>query len=944
MGGTAGDGLRFFGPGLAPAYVYAGNITNSGTITSESTQGTVAGIRFANRIGFQGTLTNAAGGVISGAQNGVYFGNDADHTGGVVNNLAAGTISSGSRALNIDGIGLVINNAGRIIGTGNQRNGTVYSDDTARAFTLNNLAGGVIDAGMGNLGAGFSAELLTTGNAFTINNAGTIQGRGSDDAGLATAGDGIRLERTRVGVALDGSTTGLFTGTITNSGLIASESTNGTTAGIRVVNGVSFQGTLTNSGTISGTQNGLYFGNPVMAGGGDHTGGVVNNLAAGTISSGSRALNIDGIGLVINNAGRIIGTGNQRNGTVYSDGTAQNFTINNTGLIDAGVNNSGSGVSLQLGEVAGDMRNFTLINSGTIAGRGAALPSGATAGVRLSSDVAGVTVTGNITNTGTISSATSAGLLIENVAFNGTVTNSGTISGMVNAVDARTATSALNFFQNGGALIGNFLGSAFADRLTFGAGTFALNSSILNGVAVTTTAASVINVNGARMIDGGLTVNGTLNFDLDVDRIDVIGNTVLGAGSRINIATDAIDLSDIGRTINVLTDTGSFTNNGAFITVADNDFLIDYRLVFGSLAVAVNAANLGAVSGDANINSFGGAVSSAVANNRLPAQVFAGLNGLTTAAQFEEAALVLLPAINDGVAREIYETQRFASALVQSRLAGNSTGLWGEAFYRSANADATSLSSAGYDADATGFTLGLDGKIGDNAAVGLLFNYSNIEVQANGRSSAESQIDAIQIGGYAGFDLGKLFVNAELGYSSSALENGRSAGFAGAVSAESNVDGIYASLNAGLDFDTGGVVFTPNAGLRYAGLSQDVFSEIGGLGLTLDPDSAEFLEARIGLRVAGARNADAGSSIVPFASVDYAYDLSSDPLAVAASFNGGADSFLLVADEAAQSRFDVGAGIDFVSKNGVSIGAAYRGRFASAYQSHSGGVRIRFTF
>jgi len=117
-GGTAGDGLRFFGPGLAPEYIYAGNITNSGTFASESAVGPTAAIRFANRIGFQGTLTNEATGVVSGVNNGLYFGNDADHTGGLVNN--AGTISSDSRALNIDGTGLVVNNlaGGQIIGTG----------------------------------------------------------------------------------------------------------------------------------------------------------------------------------------------------------------------------------------------------------------------------------------------------------------------------------------------------------------------------------------------------------------------------------------------------------------------------------------------------------------------------------------------------------------------------------------------------------------------------------------------------------------------------------------------------------------------------------------------------------------------------------------------------------------------------------------------------------
>ena len=251
---------------------------------------------------------------------GVYFGNATPAGGGentgTVNN--AGVFSSDSRALNIDGSGLTVNNTGQIIGTGDQRNGTVYADSTAQDFTLNNQAGGVIDASSGNLGAGFSVELSEAGNNFDINNEGIIQGRGDAGAGVATAGDGIRLERERVAGALDGATTGLFTGTITNSGTIASEGANGTVGGFRAVNGVSFQGTLNNEagGTISGTQNGVYFGNATPAGGGENT-GTVNN--AGVISSDSRALNIDGTGLTVNNTGQIIGTGDQRNGTVYPD-------------------------------------------------------------------------------------------------------------------------------------------------------------------------------------------------------------------------------------------------------------------------------------------------------------------------------------------------------------------------------------------------------------------------------------------------------------------------------------------------------------------------------------------------------------------------------------------------------------------------------------------------
>ena len=973
MGGTAGDGIRFFGPGLAPDYIYEGDITNSGLINSQSTQGTVAGIRFANRIGFQGTLTNEATGVISGAQNGLYFGNDADHTGGVVNNL--GTISSDSRALNIDGLGLVVNNSGSIIGTGNQRNGTVYADSTAQDFELNNQTSGVIDAGMGNEGAGFSVELSEEGNGFDITNAGTIQGRGQAGAGAPTAGDGLRFERTRVGGLLEGSTTGLFTGTITNSGVIASESAQGTAAGIRFVNGVSFQGTLTNEegGVISGVQNGLYFGNPVPAGGADHTGGVVNN--AGTISSDSRALNIDGIGLTINNSGSILGTGNQRNGTVYADGTADSFTFTNAGTVDAGAGNQGSGFGAEIGGAADGANTFTLTNTGTIQGRGqaAAMDSQAGDGVRIG-NVGNIGMfDGVITNSGLINSEstqmTTAGLRVVNgVDFQGeltnsgtisggnhgiylgagdhtgaTFTNSGTLSGGVNAFFAGNALSAVNFTNDGGTLVGNFVGSmAFEDTLTITGMGNSLQGNILNNVAVTTSADSTTTISGARTLNGSLTNNGTLNFDLGVDTLTVEGDTVLGASSVLNIATTQITDADLGTTFSVLSETGSFTNEGATVNVIEDDLLLDYVVDFGSVDVTVVAADLAQVSDDANISSFGSALTSAVANDRLDSSIFATLNALGSPAEFEAAALSLLPAINDGVEREIFESQRAASSHIQNRLRSDNIGFWGATSFRDADADATSTSSLGYSAQSAEFTLGLDAQLGENALVGVLFNYSDIEIEAGGTADAGDEIDAFQIGAYAGFDLGEVYVSGELGYSVSSVDSRRDIlGLLGNPAAsESDIDGVYASLNAGYDIDAGGFTVTPSAGLRYAELSRDTVTETGGLGLTLDRDSAEFFEGRIGLRAQA--NGDTG--ILPYVSVDYAYDFSSDALPVAGSFNGGLDTFTIAADEATASRFDVAAGVNLVQESGFSIGAEYRGRFASDYQSHSGGIALRFAF
>ena len=951
---TAGDGLRFERTrvdGVLDATtsgLFTGDIRNSGTIDSEGNSGTTAGVRFVNGVSFSGTIENEAGGTISGVQNGLYFGNatpagGGDFTGAVVNN--AGTISSGSRALNIDGAGLVVNNSGEIIGTGDQRNGTVYADSTAQDFTLNN--DGVIDAGVGNLGAGFSTELSEEGNNFDINNTGTIQGRGTADAGAATAGDGLRFERTRVDGALDATTSGLFTGDIRNSGTIDSEGNSGTTAGVRFVNGVSFSGTIENEegGTISGVQNGLYFGNATPAGGGDFTGAVVNN--AGTISSGSRALNIDGAGLVVNNSGEIIGTGDQRNGTAYFDATANNATLNNLegGLIDAGVGNQGSGISIQSGDGA---RNQTIVNDGFVIGRGGALASGATAGIRAfgsSASIADIDITNGAN--GRVVSETSAGILLEGITFTGSIQNSGDITGATAAIDTRSALGNIAIDQLDGNLNGGVLTGAGNDELNI-SGNSNLSGLIDLGAGsneVNVLAGGVANITGDTIANSDLNVNGTLAVALGTP-LDVDGTTTFAEGGAIALSVGNIADVSLAGPNTVLTSDAVIGGQDAVLQ--DNSVLLDFAVVdslspaANSLEVEVANADLAQELNDGNVVAFGQALQAEVgaAANPEIAGVISQLDGAGVDG-FEALSAQLLPDLTSGVTREFYENQSNIFNSIERKLAQPTQrrDFWFEALGRSADRDGgANATDAGYDSNSFGFILGYDQLVSDNLVVGAALSYSDIEVDAGFNTT---DIDAYSLNLYGQYTEGNYFVRGALGYSFGDAESDRGTQF-GDIDSDFDLDQFSANISVGFDKTIGKSKLSPFASLQYAHTSRDSFAENGGLGLSVSGANVNVLE--LGAGIGHEIDFKLGSTPVKLVSrVGYYYELLDDEGSASASFNGGS-SFGLDSASLSQGSLEFATGLGFDLSDSATLSVGYEGNYASDFDSHTGYLRFTKEF
>ena len=209
-----------------------------------------------------------------------------------------------------------------MIGTGDQRNGTVYLDGTGDDVTIKNSGDHRRRQGATSATASPCKWVPSSEDAVNENinivNSGDIQGRGQ-----AAFAEGGRVWPPTAPAAC-GSSTDRATpeATVTGSDRqlrrpSTAEVDAGFLGGVVVEDGVAFDGTIVNermAASISGPRNGLYIGNA------DHDLTIQNHGLIDLRQPGSqsrwRQCHLRPT------PDDVIGTGDQRNGTVYLDGTA----------------------------------------------------------------------------------------------------------------------------------------------------------------------------------------------------------------------------------------------------------------------------------------------------------------------------------------------------------------------------------------------------------------------------------------------------------------------------------------------------------------------------------------------------------------------------------------------------------------------------------------------
>lgn len=432
----------------------SGSVTNSGSITGGGQYG----------VGFLG-LSRAAldnSGTITGSTgDGVYALVNADGVT-TINNLADGIITGAASGVHVELGGLVLANAGTIIGNGTNLGQNAPPD------------AGVTLSGAGN----------------NINNSGTIDGFLN---GITTASYFDLATNSLVGLAVD--TLIVNTGTITGRN----------DDGIRLIGG----GSVINSGEIRGLAGSLADGIsmfPFTTQANEGYNSLVTNQVGGEISGTRFGVILSGGGDVVN-SGDITGVA----GGIFIQGTALNSNsgeirsglsanVINTGSISGTGNLGGTGGSGYGVGFGSDMSSATFENSGTIT-------SDFSVGVshRSRADLNVINILGgNISGaTSGIYSGASGSLLVNNA---GTIRGEGTYDGPDRAPDAGiTIATAGSGVTNSGTISGARLGITTAyvfdsslGRLVFqAAGSTVANSGTISGQAD----------DGVRLIGGGSVIN-----------------------------------------------------------------------------------------------------------------------------------------------------------------------------------------------------------------------------------------------------------------------------------------------------------------------------------------------------------------------------------------------------------------------------------------------------
>lgn len=562
---------------------------------------------------------------------------------------------------------------------------------------------------------------------------------------------------------------------------------------------------------------------------------------------------------------------------------------------------------------------------------------------------------GAIFNGGT----TAANITLDNVQFIGNQAANGSggaisTSGVVNIANA---TFENNSASTGGGAINvdgtvklsgenTFSGNKVGDKLND------INLNQNNGQAK-------VDVSGTLTLDGGISGEGITSF-ADYTKLNITENTTFGKDVAITIGEN----TELGLIVDSGEESAEFDTSkllgGNGFTLADNAL---YNAIVGddgkvtmeqksadeaaaSLGLSGSQAEavLGAISGgssdNANFNSFREAL-----NQHLQSADKAQVSNGTGAADLLTAdANPVIRSVETGIHNMVFsavsdELNGTSAAMAEGKSSGDAfkqVKAWVRALFSHSDHESTSKAS-GFDTNSDGVAMGIDKQLDNRTKVGLGYAYSSTDISSGIR---DTDVDTHTAFVYGQYKPANWYINTVVAYNWSDYSEKKAAlGFN--ANADYDVESWAVQSLYGYEMQLNGYDVTPEAGLRYAHISQDGYTD--ALGTSVAANDSDILTAIVGAKVAKDYALDSDTIIRPELRAAVTYDLVDDANNSNVVLANGV-AYRVNGEKLNRLGFELGAKVATDVSDNWEISLAYEGGFREDYQNHTGMLNAKYKF
>lgn len=562
---------------------------------------------------------------------------------------------------------------------------------------------------------------------------------------------------------------------------------------------------------------------------------------------------------------------------------------------------------------------------------------------------------GAIFNGGT----TAANITLDNVQFIGNQAANGSggaisTSGVVNIANA---TFENNSASTGGGAINvdgtvklsgenTFSGNKVGDKLND------INLNQNNGQAK-------VDVSGTLTLDGGISGEGTTSF-ADNTKLNITENTTfgedvaitIGENTELGLIVDSGEESAEFDTSKLLGENGfTLADNALYNAIVGDDGKVAMEQksadeaaaslgLSGSQAEAVLGAISGGSSDNANFNSFREAL-----NQHLQSADKAQVSNGTGAADLLTAdANPVIRSVETGIHNMVFsavsdELNGTSAAMAEGKSSGDAfkqVKAWVRALFSHSDHESTSKAS-GFDTNSDGVAMGIDKQLDNRTKVGLGYAYSSTDISSGIR---DTDVDTHTAFVYGQYKPANWYINTVVAYNWSDYSEKKAAlGFN--ANADYDVESWAVQSLYGYEMQLNGYDVTPEAGLRYAHISQDGYTD--ALGTSVAANDSDILTAIVGAKVAKDYALDSDTIIRPELRAAVTYDLVDDANNSNVVLANGV-AYRVNGEKLNRLGFELGAKVATDVSDNWEISLAYEGGFREDYQNHTGMLNAKYKF